>query len=474
MGEGTRRAGIRATSLRAIGLLSVLAMLVTSCGARLSDEQREAGIGLVADATPTAGPVDQSGNPIDPTDPNQPLAPGVNPSQGPIGGPDVITPSGPLEATDVGITPEVIKIATIADVSGVQPGLFKAAHQAVQAVVAKTNAEGGINGRTLELTLLDSKIEAGANRTAVLEACDKQFALVGSMSAFDDGGAQAVDDCGIPDISAITTTGKRVFNELTFPAYPNRPDLFIVGSANYMREQYPAATKKAAQIWLNSSTTRSNAESKRKSYIAAGFDFIYTAETQVVEANYTPFVQAMKEKEVEFVTMLSDFQSIARLTKAMRKQNWYPEVLEWDSVVYSPKFLEQAEGAAEGSFLYLNTRMIEEIDQVPEMQAYARWLAEAAPGVQPDYFGLYAWSAGQLFVELARAIPPNELTREKLIEAIRATHSWDGNGLHAAHDIGRKRPSHCTMYAKIVNDEFVRAAPATGYNCNKGKLYEVD
>jgi ABC-type branched-subunit amino acid transport system substrate-binding protein len=331
------------------------------------------------------------------------------------------------------------------------------------------NSEGGIYGRQLELLLLDSKTDAGANRTAVLDACDRAFALVGSMSAFDNGGAQAVDDCGpdgIPDISAITTTGDRIFNQDTYPAYPNRPDLFIVGSGDYMAKRFPSAIKNAARLYLNSATTRSNSNAKAEAYEkSAGFNFIYRAETGVVESNYTPYVQKMEDAGVEFVTMLSDYQSIARLAKAMRSQQYTPEVMEWDSVIYSQKFLDEAEGAAEGSWFYLNTAMFEESQKYPELQLYQAWLARVAPGVPPDYFGLYAWSAGRLFVDLAKKVGP-QITRVKLFDALKAEHSWDGFGLHASHDIGRKRASSCTMFARIQSNQFVRAYPKSGYNCS--------
>ncbi len=467
MGEGNK------TSIRIVGLVAVLGLVATACGARLTDEQRQAGIGSLAGGTAT-GPGSDLGDPgsdlgdpgSDLGDPGSDLGSGTD-LGGPAGG---AQDAGPLTASDVGVTPTKITIATIADISGVQPGLFKSAHQAMQALAAMVNAEGGILGRELEVMYLDSKVDAGATRNAVLEACDKAFALVGNMSAFENGGAKAVDDCGIPDMSAITVTPERHNADMAYPIFPNGGGAFIQASARMMKEQHPDTIEKAAQLWLNTSTTRTNASNKRNAYEDVGFDFVYTAETQVVEANYSPFVQKMKDAGVEFVTMLSDFQSIVRLLKAMDKQSFRPEVMEWDSVVYSPKFLEEAQGTAEGSLVYLNSAMVEEIDQNPEMQLYAQWLSRVAPGVQPDYFGLYAWSAGRLFVELALTIGA-DLTRDALIGELKKVTSWDGNGLHAPHNVGGKVPSKCIMYVRVENDRFVRHFPAKGFACNKGGLY---
>ena len=65
------------------------------------------------------------------------------------------------------------------------------------------NNQGGIYGRAIKPLLLDSKADAVANQAAVTDACEKSFALIGSMSAFDNGGAEAGEKCGIPDVSAI-------------------------------------------------------------------------------------------------------------------------------------------------------------------------------------------------------------------------------------------------------------------------------
>jgi ABC-type branched-subunit amino acid transport system substrate-binding protein len=331
------------------------------------------------------------------------------------------------------------------------------------------NSQGGIYGRQIDLQLLDSKTDTGATREAVLAACKKAFAIVGSMSAFDSGGAAAVDDCKIPDMTAITVSLARIQAKYAYPTYPNRPDYFVMGSGKYIADKYPSAIKHAAQLYLNASTTKVNAESKRTAYSQLGYVFDpkkggYIAQTGVVEANYTSYVRAMKDRGIEYVTMTSDYQSIGRLLDAMRQQKWKPQVLEWDSVVYSPRFLDQVQGAADGSHVYLNTALFEEASRNPEMQLYEQWLSRVAPGVQPDYFGLYAWSTGRLFVELAQKAGP-KLTRAGLISLLQATHAWGGNGLHGAHDIGGKFSSPCTMFVKVVSNKFVRETPSSGFNC---------
>src|SRR5689334_76262 len=60
----------------------------------------------------------------------------------------------------VGVTDKTITIANASDMSGLVPGLFKDAQQAVQAYVAYFNAGQDICGRKLQYLPLDSRLDA--------------------------------------------------------------------------------------------------------------------------------------------------------------------------------------------------------------------------------------------------------------------------------------------------------------------------
>jgi ABC-type branched-subunit amino acid transport system substrate-binding protein len=366
-------------------------------------------------------------------------------------------------ATDTGLTANKMTIATLADISGVQPGLFQSAHQAARAAAAYINSTGGICGRQVDPLLLDSKTDSGGNRSAMLEACDKAFGVAGSMSAFDDGSAKPGQDCGIPDVTAITTNAPKYDATNVFPAYPNAGPSISNTSAKYIAKRFPDVIKKAAILWLNQAVTKNNADARKKVWTANGFKFIYEAEVQVLEANYTRFVQEMRSRGVQYVTMVADFQNIVRLQKAMKQQGYVPKVRDWDSVAYDPDYLKEGD-PVEGSLIFLNNAIFEESASNPEMKLYTEWLQRAAPGAVPDYFGLYAWSAYRLFQKVATQIGPN-LTRKAMLAALKATRTWDGNGLHGPTQVGAKLPTVCNLYVEVKGGKFTRMAPASGFDC---------
>src|SRR5207302_10722476 len=124
-------------------------------------------------------------------------------------------------STDTGVTATTINLATIYDGTGPEPGIFNAAKEATQAAAAYVNSQGGIYGRDIHIDQLDDQTNTGGNRAATEQACQKDFAIVGSMSAFDDGGPPIVQNCGIPDVPAIPVTPQHELEKGVHPAYPN-------------------------------------------------------------------------------------------------------------------------------------------------------------------------------------------------------------------------------------------------------------
>jgi ABC-type branched-subunit amino acid transport system substrate-binding protein len=269
-------------------------------------------------------------------------------------------------------------------------------------------------------------------------------------------------------MTAITTNAAKYNATNTYPIYPNGPKGTGTTSARYIAKRFPDVISKAAILWLNQAVTKANADNRKKVWQSVGFKFIYEAEVQVLEANYTRFVSEMKSRGVQYVTMVADFQNLVRLQKTMKQQGYIPKVRDWDSVAYDPDFLSERD-AVEGSFIFVNAAMFEEASSNPEVKLYTDWLQRASPGATPDYFGLYAWSGFRLFQKLAAQIGP-DLTRRKLFGALKATKEWGANGLHGPHQIGSKLPTTCNLYIEVKGGKFQRMAPASGFDCS-GNLY---
>jgi ABC-type branched-subunit amino acid transport system substrate-binding protein len=480
-------------------LVAVFALVTAACGSRLTPQQRAEGIRLLAGqkggtttgggggaATTTAGgggggsitPVGTTtgggGGTTTTTTGGGGGTSGHGPSApGPSGGGTKYTSKTNGGSTDTGVTGTTINLATVYDGQGPEPGIFNSAFHATEAAAAYINSTGGLFGRQLHVDPIDDHTNSAENRAAVETACSKDFAMVGSMSAFDDGGVPVAQKCGIPDMPAIPVTQQHELDKSVHAAYPNRPDYFIEAFPRYIKQHYPSVIKKAGIIWLNASATQTNEAAREKAYKAVGFDFKYRQQVQVVEPNFAPYVAAMRQQGVQYVTMVSDYQSIARLLQAMQQQNWFPQVMDWDSVVYDQRFLQLAGSAANNSLFYMDVAPFEEAAHNPEVALYEYWLHKTCSGsaseCTPTYFGEYAWSAIRLFQKAALAVGAH-LTRKALNATLATIHQWNDYGLSATHDPGRELPSPCIYYGKIENGKFVRVYPSSGFSCSMGGL----
>lgn len=487
---------------RAAAAAIVLAMLTAACGARLTDEQaatvaggdsNSAGgpvnIANIPGVAPTTAPAGPAAGPAGAPDSPDPAAPGPAVAQDP-GAPDPGAAPDPAQpqttqpptaarkagdppppapadgnggATDIGVTADKIVLGVIADRSGPVPGLFEASIQGMQAWATLVNQQGGIYGRQVEVRAFDSKTDSAQNRAAVLDACDKVFALVGSMSAFDQGAATTVDECGIPDLNATVVNPERYQTKNSYMAFPNPFSWYVIGPAQRVKRNQPEVITQAGIIWVDAAVGDAQQKKVTAGQESIGFKFVFNRPASPVESNYGPFVLEMKNKNVQYLTAVGDAGSHARMMQAMKQQNYRPAVIDFTSGIYSDAFLQQAGDAANGLTMSLNTHPFQEPQTNPEMQLYLN-LIGATSGGKPDLFGLYSWSAGRLFTEIAVAIGPN-LTRAAMFEQLAGWGTWDSIGLHAPHLIGEKKPSDCFLIMTVEAEQWKRLDPPQGFNC---------
>jgi ABC-type branched-subunit amino acid transport system substrate-binding protein len=482
----------RQRSLVGAAVAATISVVLAACGSQLDplDVQAAAGSaavggldqGGVPDLSGDAGAPGVDGpDPVGEDGPGQASGPGTGTGGSRVGAPDGANAhaaggrnaaAGAGKAGDckglrnqTGITDETITIANVSDISGPVPGLFESAQQATRAYAAYFNATSDICGRKLEVVTIDSRTDAGGDQQGYTKACEKAFAAVGSMSAFDAGGAATADRCGIPDIRSTSVTPERTKCTSCFSAQAVAPNLLANSVPDYFVERFPETTRKAAMLALNVQATKVNADSAVAAYEKRGFEFVYQDTIDVSEFNYAPYVQQMKERGVRWVRFLGAYQQAVRLAQAMQQQGFKPDVFLQDSTVYDPRYVEAGGDAVDGTWVMINIVPFEEAARSKEMQLYRAWLEQVKPGSTPDFFGVYAWSAARLFVEQAVALG-GDLTRARLVERVRRVDDWTGNGIHSPQGVGPRRTSECWAIIRLEKGRWVRKAPGKGYLCS--------
>jgi len=373
-------------------------------------------------------------------------------------------------STDVGVTDDAITIGVIADLTGVVPGLFKAAPDAVKAYAAMINEEGGIHGRELVVEVFDTGTNDNGNRLAYEEACGQVFASVGSESAFDTGGYEAVAECGFPHLAGFTTDDE--VDKLPFVFPRTSAEYASVGAARWLAEQFPEEVQNAAIFHGNIPVTTRSAELLIEARESVGWKFVHRQPAGTLESNYTPLALDVKARGIQALTWVYDVNNIVRLQKALREQGVTIPVVDVTTQGYSKDYLEAVGPAGEGSYVPLGHVLLEEADDNPALAEYLEWLEKTVPGAEPTSNGLQAWVRAAMFVEAATEVGP-ELTRDALMEELASMAGFDAGGLIPPIDVGDPVPKQgCFVMAQVRDGAYVRVFPEEGFYCSPDDIYK--
>ncbi|HTL24805.1 MAG TPA: ABC transporter substrate-binding protein [Mycobacteriales bacterium] len=387
-------------------------------------------------------------------------------------------------ATDVGVTASSITIANISDVSGAVPGLFEDARFAVQAYIKYFTARyGTLYGRKINVLALDSQLDSGANRSASIQACNEAFGGVGSVSAFDQGGAPVIAGCkskgGLyPDLRGLATTDqmKAVSN-----AYPVNAagvgGTRSLGQFGWAAEKFPDAIKKAAYVYSDGEVTRQLAQQDKEGTTKVlGYNWVADIPVATTETNYNPAAQQIKSSGAQYVTFVGAYQQAASLARSMKSLGWTPKVYQPTVTAYTPNFISQAGDALNGDYTYIgvSSTLNEEMAGNPELQLYAQWLQQVKPGALPTNIGMFSWAAAALWVQKMIEIGPRP-TRGALLAKIAAVHKYTGNGLFPGQDVGGRRLGDCVNVVQVRGGKFVRFLPSQPhtFRCGKDGLWNT-
>lgn len=362
-----------------------------------------------------------------------------------------------------GITDSQITIASIADISGPVADTFKSVHDAMNAYVAYFNSTSSICGRKLKLLVYDSGLSATGSNDASKSACTAAFALVGSLSAFDSGGANVTEACGQPDVRATATEPARQKARTTFMVVPIDSDHFGIQPWAWIKQKIGGDVRSSAFVYLNAGASVTiSKEIIRQTAAKLGYGW---KETIVVDIagipNWNAYANQLKSAGIKFVSSnLADFSP--KLASAFKQADFHPVYLA-DNSAYGDKYVAGANGdAMNGAYSYTQTAMIEEANRVPEMALYRSWLARTG-GSAPAYAGAEAWAAGSLFTKAALELG-GKLTRASLIAKLGTINTWDGNGIITPSDPSQGASARCASMMQVVNGRFVRRSPFP-YTC---------
>jgi hypothetical protein len=362
-------------------------------------------------------------------------------------------------ATDTGVTNSTINIAYGDDrgFSGL-PGLDQEMGDAVKAMVAWCNSQGGINGRKIVGDYYDAAItNVGSVMT---QACKKDFMLVGEGFALDSLGEQTRLNCNLAAVPGFTVSPQVANAYEMYQATPNPADYSPVSSAYEITKLFgKAKTQKVGQYNSTLSTQQVSMAKAVQAYTTTGWKFL-NCPVQINyngEANYTPFVQKLQSCGAQIV--YNDSTPGPTLYGALQAQNQinYNPIWVEDSGAYTQAFAQwNTAGLGNNVYVRISYEPLEAAKVVPAVAQYISIVKKS--GGLISQLGEQSTSSFLLWATAAKACG-STLTRQCMINNLSKVTSWTGGGLNAPGNPSKNLPPSCGLLMKLSGTKWVQAYP---------------
>jgi hypothetical protein len=362
-------------------------------------------------------------------------------------------------STDQGVTNSTINVAYGDDrgFSGL-PGLDQEMGDAVKAMIAWCDAQGGINGRKIVGDYYDAAItNVGGVMTT---ACKKDFMLVGEGFALDSSGEQTRLGCNLAAVPGFTVSAQVANAYEMYQASPNPADYSPVSSAYEATKLFgKAKTQKVGQYNSTLSTQQASMAKAVQAYTKTGWKFL-NCPVQINyngEANYTPFVQKLQSCGAQIV--YNDSTPGPTLYGALQAENQinYNPIWVEDSGAYTQAFAQwNTAGLGNNVYVRLSYEPLEAANVVPAVKQYISIVKKN--GGLISQLGEQSTSSFLLWATEAKACG-STLTRQCMINKLSKVTNWTGGGLNASGNPSKNLPPSCGLLMKLQGTKWVQAYP---------------
>lgn len=370
-------------------------------------------------------------------------------------------------STDVGVTATQITLGNVSDLSGPQPGLFQSAINGTNAYIAYINSLGGIYGRQLKIDVADSQTSCEGDRNGIEEEIGKVFAFSGSASLNDQCGATVLaEHKTVPDAHlAVTPQANALPNNFSVDPIGTKVNN---GAFEWGTKKFGAsAVQHVGFLYANLPAVNNVANLSIKSAETAGWKFIVHQSVSPTTTDFTAQIIQMRQQGVKVFYTLFDAQELAEFMRNANQQNFHPII---DAPLgYDQTFFTQLGNTSLANGIYGfngETLFFSKSDaHIPSVALFQKWYGLVSHNGPADSFGADAWAETELLVNAIAAAGP-DLTRVKVLAALRKVHSFDADGFFVPADPADKTAGDCFLPWVIKDGQYLRVgAPQTGFVC---------
>jgi branched-chain amino acid transport system substrate-binding protein len=371
---------------------------------------------------------------------------------------------GSNQASAPGVTPTKFTIGLVTDLTGVEAAQFNGAKQGVDARFRVQNAEGGIDGRQLDLAVADDASNPQNAQTAVADLISKNvFGLI-FVSGVTGTAYRVPQSQGIPVVGAPV-------DGVEWGTQPNT-NMFSVGGnegptgipvstlvPSIMKIE--GATNVASLGYGNEPASALAAKAFTTGAKAAGLKVGYeNYAIPLGSVNMTTVALAMKQAQVDgFYAAMINTTNFALLSELRNEGSTIKGPVM--ATGYGQEIFGQPTALAAGQGGIFGTMQtpveLKTPATIAEQQAFQKY--ENFSGI-PNLNWSYGWLTADLFIQGLKAAGQNP-TRASFISGLHNVTNWDGGGLLPAPvdlsltGFGKFPSQSCQWYVKLQGSSFV-------------------
>lgn len=376
-------------------------------------------------------------------------------------------------ASAPGISTNAIQVGNVSGLSGPLSGSFPQGPQAVQALFDAVNQSGGVCGRALDLSVDDDGQDTSTNKSDIDNLIAKPvFAFAGSTSDADNGGVPDMVAGGVPDfgfaINCVRSESATYWSVAGGSCYQpqgtNGP--YYIGDGTFSLAQSQGYLPKSMAFLAYSIAISAQA--------AQQFAYVYTHDfggticysdysISPVSASLESDVEQMQANHCGGVVDTLDVTGNAKLLQALQQQSFSMPYVAATFDAYTPVMISTAgQSAAQG--LTVGLPFVPLNENQPMAIMYQQQLQQYEPGDQPSGFGFLAWLGAQMMIYSLLQAGRNP-TRASLLAALDSLKNFTANGAVGGYTPSTHGVAPCTLDAHVVGNAFVRKAPSSGFYC---------
>jgi ABC-type branched-subunit amino acid transport system substrate-binding protein len=373
-----------------------------------------------------------------------------------------------------GITASSINVGTMADPgAAAAPGLGQEFFEVGQAFVKWCNAAGGINGRKIVLTNYDAKLFNVAQQ--MIQACQKEFMLVGNGNAFDAPGVKPRLACKLGQIPAYADSPEATAAGLQVQATPNPASQFQIGPFRLLALKYPAVLTSGLAIGSsNVASLRPQGLRTQEAVKQIGYKVADYSERPPLVTNWRPYMEEIKNSGAQgYINATGSASYIAPELTSIKDVGLKLTWMLLGNAYYEPQTISAVKsvGTSQPTYQYFS-HLPFEMTNYPVVKQIKSIMAAGTSNPTYTDFTALAFNAWTLWAKSATACG-NNLTQDCVLSKAGSETAWTAGGLFPPRNTDPANPHQPTCYVMMdvtangfVYDKAVTQPNNGIYNCD--------